>query len=117
MRFRLVGLVILLAGVFGTGGCISKLPEKIALRPDATNVEIVTDTPNPETYEPVGECATQVVSREVGEAFREAFNALRNQGASRGATFVLIEDVSSRAAWDLSGRTIVSIVGTAYRAK
>ena len=98
-------------------GCVSGLPDKVALRPDAAAVEIVTDTPNLDVYEPVGECAAQVVHREVGEGFRQAFNELRNQGAAKGATFVLVEDVTSRAAWDFSGRTVVSVVGTAYRAK
>ena len=114
---RIVALGLALAFSAPLGGCMSQLPEKIALRPDASNVEIVTDTPNLEVYEPAGECAAQVVNREVGDAFREAFNELRNQGAAKGATFVLVEDVSSRASWDLSGRTIVSVVGTAYRAK
>jgi hypothetical protein len=98
-------------------GCIDAFPDKIVLRPEAANVEIVTDPPNPEVYEPTGEVATQVIGREVGEAFRQAFNELRNQAATKGATFVHVEEVSSRAAWDFSGRVVVSIVGTAYRGK
>lgn len=109
-------VVITLSLALATG-CMNGLPEKINLRPDAAAVEIVTDTPNLEIYEPVGECAAQVVQREVGEGFRQAFNELRNQGAAKGATFVMVEDVTSRAAWDFSGRTVVSVVGTAYRAK
>ena len=101
----------------GLTGCIDAFPDKIVLKPEASNVEIVTEPPNPEVYEPAGEVATQVIAREVGEGFRQAFNDLRNQAAQKGATFVYAEDVSSRAAWDFSGRTVVSVVGTAYRQK
>ena len=99
------------------GGCVDSLPDKINLVPEAQNVEVVTDPPNPEVYEAVGEVAAQVIGREVGEAFRQAFNELRNQAAKKGATFVAVEEVQSRAAWDFSGRTVVSLVGTAYRPK
>ncbi len=97
--------------------CIDKYPEKVNLMPEASTVEVVTDPPNPEVYEPVGEVAAQVIGREVGEAFRQAFNELRNEASRKGATFVAVEEVQSRAAWDLSGRTVVSLVGTAYRPK
>lgn len=105
------------AAAAASAGCIDAFPDKIVLKPEASNVEIVTDPPNPEVYEPAGEVATQVIAREVGEGFRHAFNELRNQAAQKGASFVYVEDMSSRAAWDFSGRTVVSIVGTAYRAK
>jgi hypothetical protein len=98
-------------------GCVDALPDKVNLAPEASTVEVVTDPPNPEVYEPVGEVAAQVIGREVGEAFRQAFNELRNQAAKKGATFVAVEEVQSRAAWDFSGRTVVSLVGTAYRPK
>ena len=97
--------------------CIDNYPDKVNLNPEAAAVEVVTDTPNPEVYEPVGEVGAQVISREVGEAFRQAFNELRNQASTKGATFVAVEEVQSRAAWDFSGRTVVSLVGTAYRPK
>jgi hypothetical protein len=93
------------------------LPDRVALHPEASNVEMVSDPPNLEIYEPVGDVTAQVVSREVGEAFRQAANEMRNQAASRGATFVAIDDVTSRAAWDFSGRTIVTMTGTAFRPK
>lgn len=110
-------LVASLLSATGGAGCIDAFPDHVLLKPEAANVEIVTDPPNPEVYEPAGEVATQVIGREIGDAFRQAFNELRNQGAKKGATFVHVEEVSSRAAWDLSGRTVVSIVGTAYRGK
>jgi hypothetical protein len=98
-------------------GCVDQFPEKINLAPEAANVEVVTDEPNPEVYEPVGEVAAQVIGREIGESFRQAFNELRNQAARKHASFVHVEEVESRAAWDFSGRTVVSLVGTAYRQK
>lgn len=98
-------------------GCIEALPEKVTLEPNASDVEIVSEPPNPDVYEPAGEVSAQVIGRESPEAFRQAFNMLRNQGARKGATFVSVDDVTSRAAWDFSGRTIVSIVGTAYKPK
>ncbi|HEY8074724.1 MAG TPA: hypothetical protein VIF62_11455 [Labilithrix sp.] len=102
---------------FGSGCVDASYPDKVNLAPEAQTVEVVTDPPNPEVYEPVGEVAATIIGREVGEAFRQAFNELRNQAAKKGATFVAVEDVQSRAAWDFSGRTVVSLVGTAYRPK
>lgn len=97
--------------------CSIALPEKVALEPSAGNVEIINEPPNKEIYEPAGEVSTQVVGRESQDAIRQAMNALRNQAAAKKATFVAVEDVTSHAAWDFSGRTVVTIVGTAYRTK
>ena len=116
MRARGALFAVVVLALAATG-CLGSLPEKIALRPDAASVEVVSDAPNLEVYEAVGEVNAQVIGREVGEAFRQAANDVRNQAAEKGATFVSIDDVSSRAAWDLSGRTIVTMVGTAYRPK
>jgi hypothetical protein len=110
-RFFLLLVLVL------SGGCVDNFPDRVALEPRATNVEVVTDPPNPEVYEPVGEVAAQVMGREVGEAFRQAFNELRNEAAKKNASFVHVEEVTSRAAWDFSGRTVVSLVGVAYRPK
>jgi hypothetical protein len=110
----LAGLVL---GATSTAGCSINLPEKVALAPNAGNVEILNEPPNKEVYEAVGEVSAQVIGREVTDALGSAFNQLRNQAAAKGATFVAVEDVTSRAAWDFSGRTIVTIVGTAYRPK
>jgi hypothetical protein len=113
-------LLLLLLGVGGAASvsaCSINLPEKVTLQPNAGNVEIINEPPNKEVYEAVGEVNAQVVGRESDAALRNAFNALRNQAAAKGATFVAVEDVTSRAAWDFSGRTIVTLVGTAYRPK
>ncbi len=116
MRTLLPGpLALLLLAL--CSGCESTLPEKVALVPGANNVEVVSDPPNPETYEPVGEVSAQVLGREVGDSLRQAANELRNQGAKKGATFVSIDEVSSRPAWDFSGRVVVTIAGTAYKPK
>jgi imidazoleglycerol phosphate dehydratase HisB len=98
-------------------GCSDTLPDKASLHPEASNVEIISDVPNREIYEPAGEVTAQIIGRDNGASLREAFNSLRNQAAAKGATFVAVEEVSSRAAWDFSGRTIVTLVGTAYRTK
>lgn len=111
LRAALLAVATLIAPT----GCVSAFPDKIVLKPEAANVEVVTDPPNAEVYEPAGEVATQVIARDIGEGFRHAFNELRNQAATKGATFVYIESIGSRAAWDFSGRTVVSIIGTAYR--
>ena len=108
----------LLLALAGTGGCKDTLlPEKIVLRPEAANVEIISEPPNVDVYEPAGEVRAQIIGRENAAALREAFNMLRNQAAAKGATFVAVDEVSSRAAWDFSGRTIVTLIGTAYRPK
>jgi hypothetical protein len=103
--------------VFGLGGCAESFPDVVALSPGADHVEVVSDPPNFDAYEPVGGVSASVASTEVSTAVREAKNALRNQAAEKGASFVSIDEVSSRASWDLRGRTVVSITGTAYRAK
>ena len=95
-------------------GCETTLPEKVALAPNASLVEVVSDPPNPQSYEAAGEVSAEVIAREVGDGLRQAANELRNQAAKKGATFVSIEEVTSRAAWDFSGRVVVTIVGTAY---
>lgn len=100
-----------------TAGCVSYLPQRVELNSDAANVEILSDPPNPEVYESAGDVTAQVVGREISDAFRQACNELRNQAAAKGATFVALGEVNSRASWDLSGRTIVSVSGVAYRAK
>jgi hypothetical protein len=115
MRATFLGLFFLAS--LPLGGCIDNYPDHVALVPEAGTVEVVTDPPNPEVYEPVGEVAASVIGREVGESFRQAFNELRNQAARKKASFVHVEEVQSRAAWDFSGRTVVSLVGVAYRPK
>lgn len=93
------------------------MPEKVALVPGASNVEVVSDPPNPELYEAAGEVSAAVVAREVGDGLRQAANELRNQASKKNATFVSIDDVTSRATWDFSGRVVVTITGTAYKVK
>ena len=107
----LLGLLLFCAG------CESTMPERVSLVPGATNVEVVSDPPNPELYESAGEVTASVVAREVGDGLRNAANELRNQAAKKGATFVSIDDISSRPTWDFSGRVVVSIVGTSYKVK
>ena len=107
----------LLVALCGAAACADTLPDKAALRPEAANVEIISEPPNREVYEPAGEVRAQIIGRDNAGSFREAFNILRNQAAAKGATFVAVEEVSSSAAWDFSGRTIVTLVGTAYRTK
>ncbi|MDB4946542.1 MAG: hypothetical protein JWP97_6076 [Labilithrix sp.] len=108
----------LVALSFACAGCAhEKLPPPVALRADAQNVEIISEPPNPEIYEPAGEVTAKIVGRDNSVSLREAFNTLRNQAAAKGATFVAVDEISSTAAWDLSGRTILTLVGTAYRTK
>jgi hypothetical protein len=108
---------VLLLAVAGAPGCVDALPEKIVLAPEAANVEVINEPPNSEIYEPAGEVNAQVIGHETQDALRQALNQLRNKAAAKGATFVAVDDVTSRAAWDFSGRTIVTLVGTAYRTK
>jgi hypothetical protein len=109
--------VVSLGVLAGVPGCADTLPEKIVLAPGADNVEVLNEPPNREVYESAGEVTAQVVGHETQDALRQAMNQLRNKAAAKGATFVAVEDVTSRAAWDFSGRTIVTLVGTAYRTK
>ena len=111
------GSLLLASVLFFCAACESTIPEKVALVPGANNVEVVSDPPNPELYESTGEVSAQVVAHEVGDGLRQAANDLRNQAARKGATFVSIDDVSSRATWDFSGRVVVTMTGNAYRLK
>jgi len=108
---------VLVAAIVGLAGCTVALPEKIVLAPGADNVEVINEPPNREIYEPAGDVTAQVIGHETQDALRQALNELRNKAAAKGATFIAVEEVSSRAAWDFSGRTIVTLVGTAYRTK
>lgn len=108
---------LLFFSVLAAAGCVDALPDKVVLRPEAANVEVLNEPPNPEIYEPAGEVTAQVIGRETQEALRQAFNELRNKASAKGATFIAVDDVTSRAAWDFSGRTIVTLIGTAYRPK
>jgi hypothetical protein len=116
---RAFSLLALLTGFAGAAvtGCADTLPEKIALSPNASNVEVLSEPPNIETYEPAGEVTAHVIGRETQNALHEAMNELRNKAAAKGATFVAVDDVTAHAAWDFSGRTVVTIVGTAYKTK
>lgn len=98
-------------------GCMETLPEKAQLKPEASNIEVVSEPPNSDVYEAIGEVSAQMIGREVPDVFREACNELRNQAAARGGTFVSVTDVSSKAAWDMSGRTVMTVSGIVYRPK
>ena len=115
MRFGVLGFFLVVGA--SLVGCENTLPEKVSLVPAASNVEIVSDPPNPLLYDGVGEVSAQVIGSEVGDSLRQEANEIRNQGARKGATFVSIEEVTSRAAWDFSGRVVVTMTGTAYRLK
>lgn len=115
--FPLLVLVLSASSLIGNVGCVELLPEEIALAPGADHVEVISDPPNPDIYEPVGGVSARVAATEVSEAIRQAKNELRNQAAKKGATFVSIDEISSRASWDLRGRTIVAMTGTAFRQK
>jgi hypothetical protein len=103
--------------VWAAAGCSETFPDIVPLVPGADNVEVVSDPPNADAYEPVGAVSATVAGTEVSTAVREAKNELRNQASQRGASFVSIDEISSRASWDLRGRTIVSMTGTAFRAR
>jgi hypothetical protein len=103
--------------LLGASACAESLPDKAPLVPEAISVEILNEPPNPDIYEPAGEARAQVIGSYTEATMREAFNMLRNQAVGHGATFVTVTDVSSRAAWDFSGRTVVTLVGTTYRSK
>lgn len=111
--FPLLALVLSISSM----GCADTLPSKVPLHPEAANVEILIEAPNRGTYEPAGQVRVQIIGQDAASSTREALNALRNQASAKGASFVAVEEMSSRAAWDLTGRTIVTVLGTAYRPK
>jgi hypothetical protein len=110
-------LLLTSIAVAATSACAETFPDIVPLAPGADSVEVVSDPPNKDVYEAVGAVSASVSGLEVSVAVREAKNELRNQASKRGATFVSIDEISSRASWDLRGRTIVSMSGTAFRPK
>ena len=117
MRFHAFRLSsIALASVLPLA-CAEKYPDAVALAPGAEVVEVASDRPNPELYEPVGGVAARILGNEVSAAVRQAKNELRNQAAQRGATFVSIDEISTRPSWDLRGHTVVIVTGTAFRVR
>src|SRR4051812_48682971 len=102
MGARALLVLLLLLGGGAITGCSISLPEKVALVGDASNVEVINEPPNSTIYEPAGEVNAQVVGHETQDALHQALNMLRNKAAAKGATFVAVDDVSSRAAWDFS---------------
>ena len=115
MRFFLSSLSLFVLAA--AAGCAENLPEVVDLTPNASNVEVISDPPTAEIYVAVGQVSAKVAGTEVSAAVREAKNELRNQAAARGATFVSIDEITSRASWDLRGKTVVSMSGTAYKQK
>jgi hypothetical protein len=107
-------------GAFGVASllaaCIETAPGQVVLTPAGEKVEIVGEAPNLEVYKAVGEVHGEAMGSST-EAQHHARRMLRNQAAAKGAHFVAIEDFTARQARDLSGRTVVVIVGQAYRPK
>jgi hypothetical protein len=97
-------------------GCID-LPEKVVLKPEAEKVELLTETPNENLYEPFGSVRGEAIGHTSQGTAIEARNDLRNHAAAIGARFVTIDSVDASLAWDLSGRTVVVMRGKVYRLK
>jgi hypothetical protein len=97
-------------------GCIESAPTSVVLSPAGEKVEIVGEAPNPEIYKAVGEVRGEAIGASL-DAQQHARRMLRNEAAAKGADFVAIEEVNARVARDMSGRTVVSIVGQAYKPK
>ncbi|MCL2777374.1 MAG: hypothetical protein FWD73_05170 [Polyangiaceae bacterium] len=112
MWARWIGFFTLVAAL---AGCVDTLPDRVALAPEAQRVEIIYDAPNLEAYEPAGEVSARTIGHELSESRRQTEYALRNQAGAKGASFVLVEDATSRAAGDFSGRIVVSAYGTAFK--
>lgn len=96
--------------------CIEGAPSKVELTPAGEKVEVVGEPPNPDIYKAVGEVRGEAIGTST-EAQQYARRALRNEAAQRGANFVAVEEVTARVARDMSGRTVVSIIGQAYKPK
>jgi hypothetical protein len=117
MRFLRSFVSYFVIAISTTTGCAENLPSEVPLAPGADAVEVVSDPPNADIYEACGGVTARVAATEVSAAVREAKNELRNQAAAKKATFVSIDETASRPSWDLRGRTVVTMTGTAYRQK
>jgi hypothetical protein len=96
-------------------GCAEQLPETAPMTPAADRVEVVSEKPNKDLYQAVGEVTARMAGSELNGATREAKNALRNQAASRGASLVWVDDTTADTPWNGRGKVIVAMSGTAYK--
>src|SRR5579883_1962545 len=94
--------------------CAEQLPDHVELEPAAENVEIVSDTPNHDTFRMVGEVTAEAAAKDPDAAQAAARNALRNKAAAMGAVLVKIdEDVGEPLL--LEDKTRVKLTGRAYK--
>ena len=103
-----------IAAPASSAGCIESAPATVVLTPGGEKVEIVGEAPNLDVYKAVGEVRGEAIGTST-DAQQHARRMLRNEAAAKGANFVAIEDLTARVARDLSGRTVVTIVGQAYK--
>jgi hypothetical protein len=98
-------------------GCWDLPPGNVPLSADADEIEIVTEAPNDDVYEPFGEVTVDAIGKDNKDAQLSARHALRNRAAQLKARFVSIDEANASFAWDFSGRTIVTIRGHVFRMK
>ena len=113
MRLR----TLLFALATPVAGCWDLPPGNVPLTPGGEEVEVLLDDPSPDVYEPYADISVQAIGLSNQEATRSARRALRNRGAELHARFVSVDDITASLAWDLSGRTIVTVRGRAFREK
>lgn len=115
--FSTLGLVFVVASsTLALAGCEEAVPQNIVLSSAGEQVELISEPPNMDVYVEIGEVSGRAQAVEKHDAFNAARNALRNATAAKNGTIVRIDNVDAKVAWDV-GMTVVSITGTAYRAK
>jgi len=114
---KLVPLLLLVAPLTFTGASCIDLPERVPLTPAGEGVDVVADVPSDQVYEAFAEVRGSAIGYGPGPTSIQARNDLRNHVAQLKAHFVYIERVDAEMAWDLSGRTVVTVVGRVYRQK
>jgi ADP-ribose pyrophosphatase YjhB (NUDIX family) len=97
-------------------GCAEALPEKINLKPEGEQVEIINERPNQDLYVPMGEITAAAMGDSKETALVQAKNDLRNQAAARGASLVSVDNVEAKLEWQ-GRKTAVKATGTAYKPK
>lgn len=96
-------------------GCTEGFPDHVNLAPGAADVEFATEPPGPDAYKLVGEVTGVAAAHDPEAAQEAARNDMRNKAAALGASLVTIDEDTGEAL-PLQDKTMVKLVGRAYRA-
>ena len=107
--------VLVSMATLGLGGCTGAMDKRVALRPEATSIELVTG--QPEGCQPLGDViGSASVEGDKEQAMQEARSDVRNKAVALGATHVVLQSTSNEKKGGVWGaRYEITLSGVAYR--